>query len=200
MKTLKKFGLALVLAAALAMPVLAQTNSAPVVTVISNQMGTVSVPVDQGSFIGTTFGYFTSFNTNLAGTFGASSGTVWAGAVSILGGPPGEPSMANELGMSYAVYKHFSPEVVLRNANVAGTVVSLSGGVSYGLVLVDTRIAPYVGGGYDWNLGKMYGEVGLRIQKALSTHTFAGVSYGVQITGDKGSPPQVLGAEVGFTF
>ena len=177
----------------------AQTNPQPVITVISNQMGQVTVPTSEASFISTAFGYFTSFNPELSGTF-TNKGAVWAGVDSILGGPPGEPSLVNELGASYNVYKTLAGEMVLRNANVAGTVDSLQGGLSYGLILVDTRVAAYADGGYDWNLSKMYGEVGLRVQKALTAHTFAGVSYGVQILGTKGSPPQVLGAQVGFTF
>jgi hypothetical protein len=178
-------------------PLHAQTNAPPVITVITNQMG--PAPATEASFIQTAFGYFTSFNPDLAGTF-TNRGTVWAGVASIVGGPSGEPSLENELGVSYALGKGFAPELVLRNANVAGTVDSLQGGLSYGLVLIDTRVAAYADGGYDWNLSKMYGEVGLRVQKALTAHTFAGVSYGVQILGTKGSPPQVLGAEVGFTF
>jgi hypothetical protein len=204
MKTIRHIALVSLITvgiAAAGLPALGQTNSppAPVVTVISNQMGQVTVPVDEGSFISTVLGYFTSFNTNLAGTF-TNKGMAWAGASSIVGGPSGEPSLVNELGASYAVFNAFDAELVLRNANVAGTVDSLQGGVAYGLVMVDTRLAPYLDGGYDWNLKKMYAECGLRVQKALTTHTFAQVSYGVQVLGTKGSPPQVLGAAVGFTF
>ena len=92
------------------------------------------------------------------------------------------------------------PELVLRNGGNSGSVDSLQGGLSYGYVVVDTRLAAYVDGGYSWETKKAYGEIGARVSKALTTHTFTYVNYGVQITGTSGAPPQVVGGGVGFTF
>lgn len=166
-------------------PALAQTNTAP-------------VPTDEGSFLSTVGSYFTSFNTNLSTTF-TNKGAAWAGVDSNIGGGKAPP-VVNELGVSYAIAGAFAGEVVLRNGGVAGVVDSLQGGVDYSIVLVDTKLGAYLDGGYSWDNKKAYGEIGVRVMKALTTHTFAYVNYGVQVTGTSGSPPQVIGGGVGFTF
>src|ERR1035441_3934958 len=68
----------------LALPTPAQTNSLP------------PIPTDQATFLSTALGYFTSFNTNLAGTF-TNKGTFWTGVDSIVGAGPGGASIANEI-------------------------------------------------------------------------------------------------------
>ena len=148
-----------------------------------------------GSFFGTVQSYFTSFNTNLDTTFASERGSIWTGVDSIQGGAV---PLANSLGVSYNVWKSISVESVTRNSGIAGTVVSEQGGVGLSFVVHDTKLTGYADLGYA--LGepkeKLYGEIGLRIFKALTTHTFAGVGIGAQLPANR----QVFSAIAGFTF
>ena len=179
-------------------PILALTTllTLPAARAQNNVPSTTTL--DEPSFFNAAMGYFTSFNTNLSGTF-TNKGTAWAGIDSNIGGG-GAPPIVNELGFSYAIWNGAAPELVLRNGGISGVVDSMQAGLSYSLVVVDTKLSAYADGGYSWDTKKGYGEIGIRILKALTTHTFAYINYGVQVDGSSGSPPQVIGAGVGFTF
>lgn len=163
-------------------------------------------PASAGSFLGSLQGYFTSFNTNLDSTFGASKLSLWTGVDSIQGG---DTALANEVGLSYNVWQALAPEVVIRNSGVAGTLQSFQGGIGLNFVVHDVRLTLYGDGGDDLALpttknakGKtvrgnpMYGEVGLRAQKALTAHTYAWTGIGAQLPRNS----QVFSAGVGITF
>src|SRR6185437_4841824 len=81
----------------------AQSNNAP------------TPPQNTGTFLTSLQDYFTAFNTNLDATFGASKLSLWTGVDSIQGG---DASLANEVGLSYNLWKALAPEVVIRNSGV----------------------------------------------------------------------------------
>jgi hypothetical protein len=197
MKSIRSFALLSLAILAFALQARAQTNPITSGQWVQANMSESVAPIDQVTFVQTVTGFFTSFNTNLDCTF-TNRGTLWAGVANNIGG--GGSALQNELGFSYTVWGGAAPEVIIRNGGMSGSVDSLQGGLSYGYVVVDTRLAAYLDGGYSWDTKKAYGEIGARVSKALTTHTFAQVSYGVQITGTSGAPPQVLVASAGFTF
>ena len=110
----------------------------------------------------------------------------------------GTSPLMNSIGLSYDVWKMVSVEGVFRNSGVAGTVVDGQGGLGLSFKVHDVRLTAYADGGYGFedDQDKIYAELGVRVLKALTTHTFAGVGIGVQLPGDR----QVLSAFVGFTF
>jgi len=153
---------------------------------------------DNTSFFASVQSYFTSFNTNLDSTFGVDKGSAWAGVASVQNA--GVP-LQNEIGISYALYKqNLAAEVILRDSGVAGTIVSVGGGFSYSKIIHDTRLTAFVDGGYyttpDTGKDKAFGEVGVRVSKALTTHTFAGISAALQFPHNR----RVFEAFTGFTF
>ena len=152
-----------------------------------------------GTFFNTVGQYFTSFNTNLAGTFQAKT-TLWTGVDSVQGG---NSSLVNEIGLSYAIYGPLSLESITRDGGVAGTLVSQQVGFGANFVLIDTRLTAYADAGYRLDSpstvkfrDNLYGEVGLRIAKALTEHTFAWVGLGVKVP----QKEEVFEGGVGFTF
>ena len=146
------------------------------------------------SFFSSVQSYFTSFNTNLDSTF-QSKAQLWVGADSIQGGIS---PMANSIGLSYSIWKAVSVESVTRNAGVAGTVVSSQLGLGLSFVVHDAKITAYGDAGYAFAEPgqKFYGELGVRVQKALTEHTFALVGIAAQLPQNR----QVLTVGAGFTF
>lgn len=165
---------------------------------------TPSVKAQTGTtntFWDTTIGYFSSFNTNLDTTFATSRGEVATGVDSTQGGV----SLANSFRVSYNVYSPFNSPVKLslesntRNSGIAGTIVSQQAGLGVNFVVHDAKLTLYADGGYDFNgvkNDKYFGEIGMRAEKALTEHTFAGVGIGAQIPANR----QVFQAFAGFTF
>ena len=147
-----------------------------------------------GTFFDSVTGYFSSFNPELEGTF-TNRGTFWTSVDSIQGG---DNPMANSIGMSYSIWKAVAVEGVFRNSGVAGSVVNGQGGLGLGVVVHDVRLTVYGDGGYAFaeRRDPVYGEIGVRVMKALTTHTFAGVGIGAQLPANR----QILSAFVGFTF
>lgn len=171
--TLKAKGIAILGAAALVAG-LTSTGSAQILPTNS-----------PGSFFSTALSYFTAFNTNLDSTFANSKGSIWTGADSMQGA---RTPLANSLGLSYRVYNVISLESVTRNAGVAGTVVSQQFGPSLNFVVHDAKLSLYAHAGYELDApaggkfaDKIYGEIGVRVCKALTEHTFAGVGVGAQL-------------------
>jgi hypothetical protein len=191
-----------ILAAALLLSPLAalaqSATNAPATVSATGSSSVTSTPPTSSTFFTDAAGYFSTFNTNNVGCF-TNRLSVWTGVDSIQGG--GAP-LANEFGVGYEVLGNLSFESVTRSSGVAGTLVSQQGGVGYGFKIQDVRLTPFVGGGYSiyWPKGssgsRIFGEVGARVAKALSIHTFAWVGIGAQLPANR----QVFCSGVGFTF
>lgn len=186
MNKIKTLGLTLALCALALTPLHAQVNT--------------NAPQPQpnsGSFFQSTMGFFTSFNTNLDGTFGASKGSLWTSVDSLQGA---QVPLANAIGVSYDVYKSLSGEAIIRNGGVTGTVISVQGGLGWNVIVHDLELTGYADGGYYTTSQhvsqNLYAEFGLRAKKSLTTHTYAGVGIGVQLPVNA----QVFQALFGFTF
>lgn len=158
-----------------------------------------NTPPDSGSFLQSVTSYFTTFNTNLDSTFGTERGSIWTGVDSIQGG---DAPLANSLGLSYNIWKAVSAESVLRNSGVAGTVLSEQAGFGLSFIVHDAKLTLYADAGYNFQEestkfeDKLFGELGIRAEKALTTHTFLGVGMGVRVPNSE----QVFTAFGGFTF
>jgi hypothetical protein len=153
------------------------------------------------SFFQTTVGYFTSFNTNLDGTFGSTKGTIWTGIDSLQGR---SVNLANSLGVAYKLGKSsLAVEAQTRTSGIAGTFVDQELGLSLNFIVHDTKLSLYGRGGYEFDLpsgtkekDKVFGEFGIRAQKALTEHTYAGVGLGMLVP----KSGQVFTALIGVTF
>ena len=145
------------------------------------------------SFIQTVGLWFTSFNTNYDSTFRDSKGSAWAGVDSLTGS---EVPIANEIGLSYTVSGRFSAEAVFRDGGVTGTMISSQAGVNYAITIHDAQLIGYADAGWNHVDEKAFGEVGLRVRKALTEHTFAQLGLGVKIPdGDR-----IFSVSAGFVF
>ncbi len=156
-------------------------------------------PPDGGSFGQSVVGYFTAFNTNLVDTFQSKNGgKIWTGVDSMQGGTV---PLANSLGISKRVYKLIGIESVTRTSGVQGGLVSEQVGFNINYDVQDTELTGYFDGGYNLYTTtarneRLYGEIGLRIQKALTEHTYGGIGAGVQVPLNR----QVLSAFAGATW
>jgi len=151
-------------------------------------------PLSTGTFFDSVTGYFSSFNPALEDTF-TNRGTFWTSVDAMTGG---SSPLVNSIGLSYDVWKLVSVEGVFRNSGVAGAIVDAQGGLGLNFKVHDVRLTAYVDGGYGFaeTRDKVYAEIGVRVLKALTEHTFAGVGVAAQLPGNR----QVLSAFVGFTF
>ena len=164
------------------------------------------------TFFNSVESYFSSFNTNLDTTFANERLELAIGVDSIQGG---STPIANSLRISYNVYHPtngataISLENVVDNSGIAGTIVSEQFGAGLSFIVHDTKLTLYADALYDFNphqslnhKGKLTtdsafgGEVGLRVQKALTIHTFAGIGIGAVIPINE----QKVQAFTGFTF
>ena len=161
-----------------------------------------SPPASAGSVLSDAYGWVSSLNTNLASTFGAEHGSIWTGVDSVQGG---SIPLENSVGAEYDVWRLaptngsiLSLENVLRTGGVSGGLCSEQAGVGISYVLVDVKFTVYGHGGYLLTQApdRVYGEIGLRIQKALGAHTGAWVGLGAQVPANR----QVLSAGVLITF
>ena len=138
-------------------------------------------PMDNASFYASAQGYFTSFNPEFEGTFTNNAGSAWTGVVSVQGA--GVP-LQNEIGISYKIYKAMQAEVIIRDSGVAGVLVSVGGGIGFTKVVHDVKLTLALDGGVNLARAvrgdKAFGEVVIRIQKALTKNTFAGISAAVE--------------------
>ncbi len=177
------------------MPTPAPAAQIIIVTNIPNQ-----IPPPNDSFLATAGSYFTTFNTNYAGTFdtgtnGHYHGSLWTGAVL-----QNNINLGQEIGLSYNVYKNISLEAVTLNAGVFNTILSQEVGVGYNIVLVDTKITGGIMGGLRLSPSHQgYGAGFLMLEKALTTHTFMGLRVELQ-TGGKTDYIPMLTVMTGFTF
>jgi hypothetical protein len=165
-----------------------------------------------GSFFNSVEGYFASFNTNLDASTSAARGSLWTGADSIQGG---NVALANSLGLSYNLYQPSNSPVrigfesVTRNSGVAGTLVSEQAGPELKFIIHDVTLTAYADGLYDFaaqdtknakgktvSADRIGVEIGLRLQKQLTEHTFAGTGIGARLPKNQ----QVFQVFAGFTF
>lgn len=152
------------------------------------------------SFFDTALGYFSSFNTNLT-TFQTDRGSVWAGADYVSG-----VNVSSHLGFSYNLSgttgNGFHLETVVRNAGVAGTILSWQGGPGYHVSLYDARISATLTGGYDFNARAAYVAPTIDLRKAMTQRTFLGLRMDVPVYLRHGSGNYVprVGVFTGFTF
>jgi hypothetical protein len=152
------------------------------------------LPTSQGSFINSAFGYFTSFNTNLDSTFATDTALLWTGVDSIQGAGV---NLANSVGVSYKVWKAVSLESETRTTGIAGVLLSQQLGANLGFTVHDARLLLYADVGYAIDKSakdKIYGEIGVRVLKALTANTFAYIGVGAQLP----SNVQVFSAGVGI--
>lgn len=154
---------------------------------------------NNGSFFGTVSQYFTTFNPSLTNTFAAKT-TLWTGVDSQQGSGS---SLMNEIGVSYNAYGPLSIESVTRDGGVAGTLISQQIGLGLNFKIIDTRLTVYADAGYKLDSpanskfqDDLYGEIGIRVAKALTDHTFAWVGIGAQFP----TKAQIFEGGVGFTF
>lgn len=164
------------------------------------------------TFFNSVSDYFSSFNTNLDSTFATERAEIAIGVDSTQGG---SVPLANSLRISYTVYQPsnavtaLSIENVLDNSGVAGTLVSEQLGLGFSFIVHDVKLTGYADGLYDFNpatktnsKGKTrkdsaFGaEIGLRVQKAMTTHTFSGIGLGVILPRNE----QKFQVFTGFTF
>ena len=125
--------------------------------------------------IGSIFGYFGSFNTNLP--VGTPMLSLWAGADTV-----DNQEMAASMGVEFmpfatstnAFLSGLSVESVTRNATVAGTVLSEQAGIGWSITHVDTRLTGYIDIGDRFDTKQVYFVPGLRVKKMLTSNTFAG--------------------------
>lgn len=179
----------------------------------NSQAQTNIPPSGLTDFGNTVLGYFTSFNTNYDVTFKNNRFDLWTGASAIQGGVN---PLVNDIAGSYDLWRPtqantnsgtftaLSVEALARNSGVAGSIVSGQGGLGFSVIVHDTKATVYLdGGSYAEGRGALFGEVGVRVKKAIGTHFFMGVGIGVQFrpagpTDQK--HPQVLSALAGATF
>lgn len=145
----------------------AQTTTAP---------ATPTTPADVISGIGD---YFSSVNTNLS--WDATPFSLWTG-VNYQSGV----NTSAEIGASYDLWKPtasatattklaIAPEVTLRNAGIAGTIVSGQGGIGLSIEHYDLKLTGYLDGGYYLPANSPMFEIGGRVLKKITISTHAGV-------------------------
>lgn len=203
--TRKSLKAILTAACLLAIPIVSMADT--VTNTVTNQ-----VPTSPGSFLGTVVNYFSSFQTNYDTCFKDGRLGVWTGLDSIQNGAV---PLANSLGLSYDIY-HSTPsgnspafffaqvENTLRTSGVQGTFLSDGAGLGAGFVIHDVKLTLYAEGVYCFaeEDNKLCAEVGVRVFKALTEHTYAGVGLAAQFTGGDGSKGirEILSAFVGFDW
>jgi hypothetical protein len=162
------FGSLFVITLAVALPARAQTNLPP---------------VDNSTFFASAMSYFSQFNPAYEETFHSNHFAAWTGLSSVQGA--GVP-LQNEIGLSWAVVKEtLSVEAVVHDSGVTGTLVNVQAGLGVNKIVHDVKLTAYVHGGYnisrDVRGDKGYALVGVRVAKALTLHTFAGLGAGVRL-------------------
>lgn len=154
---------------------------------------------NEGSFLSSFGSYFSSFNTNLT-AFSSNQLDVDVGMDYVSG-----VNISSSLGLEY-IFDHMnnglelSAESVTRNAGIAGIIVSQQAGIGLSKVIYDTKMTVYADGGYSWANKQTYVELGLRLKKQLTTHTFAGIGLSIPIENGTRSLQPVFSVFTGFTL
>ena len=175
-------------------------------TAATAQTNTPATP--EQTFFNSVAQYFSAFDTNST-TFATDMVNVWAGADTV-----NNQNLAASLGLEIlpfrtstnAVVSALSLESVTRNATVAGTIMSEQAGLGYNVTHFDTRLTGYVDAGYRFDTRQGYVAPGLRVKKALTENTYAGVGLELPVyfsrgTGQSaGAPSPTLSIFTGFKF
>lgn len=160
-------------------------------------------------FYQTVFGYFSSFNTNLSDTFSTDTVDISAGADTVDNANMAASFTVEVLpfrSSSNVLASGLSIESVTRNATVAGILVSEQGGIGWSATHIDTRVTGYVDFGRRFDTSQNYFAPGLRVKKALTDNTFAGVGLELPIYlnsnhgQSSGAPAPTLSIFTGFRF
>lgn len=158
-----------------------------------------AAPYTPMDFMNDVGAYFSSVNTNL--TWTNTPAELWT-AMNYESGV----NTSAELGFSYDVYKPsanlaISPEVAMRNAGVAGTVVSEQLGVGLSIFHYDLKLTGYGDGGFDNVANKPFGEVGARVKKKMNASMAAGISLACKhLFGARNSNVPNVGVSASWTF
>lgn len=140
-------------------------------------------------------GYFTSFDTNST-TFLTDKIDISLGTATIE-----NAQLAADFLAEFQVKNPLSLEIDIRNTTVAGTVLSYAGGLGYNITHFDTRITGYIDGGYKTDTKSAYFAPGIRVKKALTANTYAGIGIElpINLSGNRPiTPTYVISA--GFKF
>lgn len=152
------------------------------------------------AFVQTVAAYFTSANTNLASTFAVTGpttnrGSLWTGAAL-----QNNLNIGQEIGASYNIGKGFSAEAMALNLGVLNSIEGAELGVGYNILpLVDTKLTIALSGGARFSPKSGFIAGSIMLEKALTTHTFAGLRLEIQSGGVNDLVPEVT-ALTGFTF
>lgn len=131
---------------------------------------TTTVQAQTTNFFDSFAGYFTSFNTNLL-TFQQNDRVDFRlGTANV-----NNQNMRATFGASVNVWKGLAIEADVHNASALGTIVAYEAGAGWSFVKWDTKLTAYLHVGYDVDAASAYVAPGLRVQKALTDHTFAGI-------------------------
>jgi hypothetical protein len=165
----------------------------------TNNPPSTSSPTTPADFFSGLGSYFTSVNTNL--TWTNTPASLWTGVNYQAG-----VNTSAELGASYDLWKPspafaLAPEGIVRNAGVAGTVVSGQAGAGISLFHYDLKVTGYLDGGYNSPLNSGFVEFGARLEKKMTVSTHAGIGLAWQklFHGPAQNTPTVT-AHLGWDF
>jgi hypothetical protein len=137
-----------------------------------NVMAQTNAPTTPADFLANAKDYLTSINTNL--TWDNTKMDLWTAA-----NYQGGLQTSAEIGASYDLWKPVAniavaPEVVFRNAGIAGTIVSGAAGVGASYEYYSLKITGCIDGGYSPAQSKPFAEFGARLKKKMTTSTYIG--------------------------
>lgn len=166
-------------------------------------VGSLSVHAQDGvsntipSFVSTAGSFFTSFNTNLF---------TWQDGQDNFDITTGTENWNNKQLLAFfkgdaKIYKTLRGEVSLYNDSSFGTISKADGGLGYSIVHFDVKVTPSVNAGYDWTSKSAYVRPDLKLEKAMTQHTFAGINIGLPIQfHNQGNLTPNYGFSAGFNF
>ena len=165
---------------------------------LANLGGTnISNPV---SFLESFTGYFTSHNPDLATVFLTATTNGYHGEFYIGAALQNNKNIGNVVGASYRASGNFTIEAVTLNDGLLNTIDTQELGAGYDIVIGgDVKLNGALLGGYRVATHQGYGAIALRLEKALTTHTFTGARVEVQ-TGGRSNYVPIVEAYTGFTF
>lgn len=159
---------------------------------------TIQPPPTPQNFATSVIGYFTTINTNYTFT----RFNLWTE-----GDYQNQVNFADAINVSFDVYCSsytggisIAPELGMRNAGIAGTIVDGHGGIQLAYNYYDTRLEGFGDAVYEDAFGgKVGGEFGIRALKKATPNTFFGLSLAFQVPTSGPSYP-IVGVLAGATF
>jgi len=139
--------------------------------------------------------YFTSANTNYTWTSNTLEAAVGADYMSSV-------EWANYIDAQYDLGR-FGLSAKMRNASIAGTVLSVEGGVDYTLIsYYSVKLQAGIDAGYDLNRNCALLEPKFVLRDKLTPNTFLGLSLSLPIWANGQAVNRVpsIGIETGFTY